>query len=88
MDDTNNRSILGKIKNQNIITYGLNEKSNFKIKNIKLQSQFSKFDLEINLPNQKKKIFKSFKVPLIGTHNIKNCCASIAIAILMGFLLI
>ena len=31
------------------------EKSNFKIKNIKLQSQFSKFDLEINLPNQKKK---------------------------------
>ena len=84
LDDTNNRSILGKIKNQNIITYGLNEKSNFKIKNIKLQSQFSKFDLEINLPNQKKKILKSFKVPLIGTHNIKNCCASIAIAILMG----
>ncbi len=84
LDDKNNRSILRNIKNQNIITYGLNEKSNFKIKNIKLQPQFSKFDLEINLPNQKKKILKSFKVPLIGTHNIKNCCASIAIAILMG----
>ena len=34
LDDKNNRSILKKIKNQNILTYGLNEKSNFKIKNI------------------------------------------------------
>ena len=84
VDDKNNRSILSKIKNQNIITYGLNEKSNFKIKNIKLEFNNSKFDLEINLPNQQKKTLKSFKIPLIGVHNIKNCTASIAVAILMG----
>ena len=36
------------------------------------------------MPNQKKKILKSFKLPLIGIHNIKNCCASISIAIMMG----
>ena len=29
LDDINNKSILNKIKNQNIITYGLNQKSNF-----------------------------------------------------------
>ena len=84
LDDRNNKSIISKIKNQNIITYGLNEKSNFRIKNIKLQYNKSKFDLEVNLPNQEKKIFKSFKIPLIGIHNIKNCGASIAIAIMMG----
>ena len=84
VDDKNNRSILSKIKNQNIITYGLNEKSNFKIKNIKLEFNNSKFDLEINLPNQQKTTLKSFKIPLIGVHNIKNCTASIAVAILMG----
>ena len=84
LDDKNNKSILSKIKNQNIITYGLNDKSNFRIKNTKLRFNFSKFDLEINLPNQKKKILKSFKIPLIGMHNIKNCAASIAIAIMMG----
>ncbi len=84
IDNKNNKSILRKIKNQNIVTYGLNAKSNFRIKNINLQINMSKFDLEINLPNQKKKILKSFKIPLIGIHNIQNSCASIAIAIMMG----
>ncbi len=84
LDDKNNRSILKKIKNQNIITYGVSDKSNFRIKNIKLQSHISKFDLEVNLPNQEKKTYKSFQIPLIGTHNIKNSCAAIAIAIMMG----
>ena len=84
MDDKNNRSILSKIKNQNIVTYGLNEKSNFCIKNVKLHSNVSMFDLEVNLPNQSRKIYRSFKIPLIGIHNIKNCCASVAVAIMMG----
>ena len=84
MDDKNNRSILSKIKNQNIVTYGLNEKSNFCIKNVKLHSNISMFDLEVNLPNQSRKIYRSFKIPLIGIHNIKNCCASVAVAIMMG----
>jgi len=84
LDDVNNKSILRKIKNQNILTYGLNDKSNFRIKNIKLHSNLSKFDLEINLPNQERKNYKSFKIPLIGIHNIKNCTASIAVAIMMG----
>ena len=83
-DDTNNKSILNKIKNQNIITYGLDERSNFRIKDIKMNSNVSKFDIEINLPNQSRKIIKSFKIPLIGLHNIKNCTASIAVAIMMG----
>ncbi len=84
IDDKNNKSIFRKIKNQNIITYGLNQKANFRIKNIVLKENISIFDLEVNLPNQEKKIIKSFKVPLIGIHNIKNCCASIAVAIMMG----
>ena len=54
IDDKNNRLILKKIKNQNVVTYGMNEKSNFRIKNIILKNNFSKFDLEINLPNQEK----------------------------------
>ena len=84
IDDANNKSILNKIKNQNIVTYGLHQKSNFRIKNISLQSNVSIFDLEVNLPNQAKKVYKSFKIPLIGIHNIKNCSASIAVSIMMG----
>ena len=84
LDDKNNRSIISKIRNQNIVTYGLNEKSNFRVKNVKLNSNFSVFDLQVNMPNQETKIYKSFKIPIIGTHNVKNCCASIAVAIMMG----
>ncbi len=84
IDDKNNRSVLKQTKNQNIITYGLHKKSNFRIKNIKLLSNLSIFDLEIDLPNQKKQFIKSFKIPLVGIHNIKNSCASIAVSILMG----
>ena len=58
LDDRNNKSIISKIKNQNIITYGLSEKSNFRIKNIKLNPNLSIFDLVINLPNQKKRLNK------------------------------
>ncbi len=84
LDDAGNRSILNKIKNQNILTYGLSEKSNFRITNVKMYTDKSTFDINVNLPNQKKKIYKFFKIPLIGVHNIKNCCASIAVAISMG----
>ena len=65
LDNINNKSIINKIKNQNIVTYGLNEKSNFRIKNIKLRSNISLFDLEVNLPNQGKKIYKSVCIIII-----------------------
>ena len=49
IDDKNNRDICKTSKIKNIITYGLDKNSNFKIKNILFQKNKSFFDVEMNL---------------------------------------
>ena len=84
IDDKNNRDVCKKSKIKNILTYGLNKKSNFRIKNIIFQKNKSFFDVEMNLPNKKKSILKKFEIPLIGVHNIKNATAAIAVSYFIG----
>ena len=84
IDDKINMSLVKKIKNKNFYTYGLNPKSNFLIKNIKQNIKFSVFDLQVNVPNKKKLTIKNIKIPLLGTHNIKNSVAAAAVALTVG----
>jgi len=84
LDDKNIRDIhkIGKIKN--MLTYGFNNGSNFKIKNCSFKKNKSIFDVEMNLPNKKKFVLKKFVIPLIGSHNIKNATAAIAVSFFIG----
>ncbi len=84
LDDKNNKNLIKKIKNKNFYTYGKDRKSNFAIKNIKQFINFSEFDLHVMLPNKKNQIIKKFKVPLLGSHNIKNSVAAAALALIVG----
>ena len=84
IDDKNNRDICKTSKIKNIITYGLDKNSNFRIKNILFQKNKSYFDVEMNLPNKKKFVFKKLEIPLIGSHNIKNATAAIAVSYFIG----
>tara|TARA_B100001250_G_C19784004_1_gene783231 strand:- start:305 stop:1702 length:1398 start_codon:yes stop_codon:yes gene_type:complete len=84
LDDKNNKNLLKSINNKNFYTYGLDTKSNFCIKNIKQFKEYSEFDLKIRLPNRKNQLIKKFKIPLIGTHNIKNSVAATALALTVG----
>ena len=72
------------IKNKNFYTYGQKEDSNFVIKNIKQNKFFSKFDLQIKLPNKKVQNIKNLKIPLLGIHNIRNAVGAIAVALDIG----
>ncbi len=84
IDDKNNRDICRISKIKNILTYGFNKDSNFKIKNFSFSENKSFFDVETHLPNKKKTILKKFEIPLIGTHNIKNATAAIAVSYFLG----
>ncbi len=84
LDDKINNEIINKLKSQNYYTYGLNTKSNFLIKNIKQDIEFTEFDLIINLPNKKKVIIRGIKIPLLGIHNVRNSVAAAAVAITVG----
>ena len=84
LDDKNNRDVYRLSKIKNVLTYGINQKSNFRIKNISYFENKSCFDIEMNLPNKKKKILKKIEIPLIGSHNIKNATAAISVSYFIG----
>ena len=88
IDDKNNREVYRQIKIKNILTYGFNNNSNFKIKNTSFFKNKTFFDIEMRLPNKRKTILKKFEIPLIGSHNIKNATAAIAVSHFIGIPLI
>ena len=84
VDDKINNEIIKKLKNQNFYTYGINTKSNFHIKNINQNKEFTEFDISVNLPSKKKITIKKIKIPLLGIHNVRNSVAASAVAITVG----
>ena len=84
IDNQNNNDLLKKIKIKNFFTYGVNPKSQFRIKNIKHLKEFSEYDLAINLPGKKSIFINRIKIPLLGTHNILNSTAAVAVAMTIG----
>jgi len=84
IDDKNNKHLLKSIKIKNFYTYGVNLKSQFRIKNIKLVKEFSEYDLVVNLPGKKNIVINKIKIPLLGIHNILNSTAAIAVALTIG----
>ena len=84
IDDKNNKDLLKKIKIKNFYTYGINLKSQFRIKNIKQVKNFSEYDLIVNLPGKKNIVINKIKIPLLGIHNILNSTAAAAVALTIG----
>ena len=84
LDNKNNKEIIKKIKIKNFNTYGIDEKSQFCIKNISQSKEFSKFSIDIKLPGKKNYIINDIKIPLLGLHNIRNATAATAVAVTIG----
>ena len=84
LDDPVNNKIIKKLRNRNFYTYGLNPKSNFFIKNINQNKNFTEFDILVNVPNKKKIKIKKIRIPLLGIHNVRNSVAAAAVAITIG----
>ncbi len=84
IDDKNSREIWKRSKIKNILTYGFSKDSNFKIKNCSFLKNKSIFDIEMRLPNKKKTILRKIVIPLIGSHNVKNATAAIAVSYFIG----
>ena len=82
-DDQNLKKLITKSNNKNFYTYGKNKKSNFQIINIKQTTNFSNFDIKVNIPS-KKKIIRGIKIPMIGDHNIQNATAAVSLAFTIG----
>ena len=66
------------------MTYGFNKKANYQILNTNYKKNYSVFDLKISNPLFKKRIIRKIKVNLIGSHNILNSVAAIALCSYIG----
>jgi len=84
IDNKNINKILNKIENKNILTYGLNRKANYKIKNVRYKINYSIFDLSYKNSNNKKVSIKNINLKLIGEHNVLNATAAIAVCLNLG----
>ena len=62
----------------------MENKTNFRIKNVSQKENQSQFDLVISLPGRPIKIIKKIQLPIIGVHNIKNATAAIAVSHSIG----
>jgi len=84
LDDKNNKEIVKKLTINNYYTYGIDNNSQFCIKNISQSKEFSKFNINIKLPGKKNFIINNIKIPLLGYHNIRNATAAAAVASTIG----
>jgi UDP-N-acetylmuramate--alanine ligase len=84
LDDKNNKEIIKTLKIKNFHTYGINNNSQFCIKNILQSKEFSKFNINVKLPGKKNYIINNIKIPLLGLHNIRNATAAAAVASNIG----
>ena len=82
IDSTDTENLCKDIKYRKLITYGFNRKSDLMISNVKVKNYLTYFDITINKSNlSKKKFIKNIAIPIPGDHNIRNACASIAVAL-------
>ena len=84
LDSKNINNIIKKIKNKNILTYGENKRSNYRISNIRFKTDYSIFDLSYQNIEKKKKKIKNVYLKLLGRHNVLNATAAIAICLNLG----
>ena len=84
IDNKNIKSILTKIKNKNILTYGFNKKANYRISNARYHVTHSLFDLHYKNLNNSKTTIKNINLKLIGQHNVLNAAAAIAVCVNLG----
>ncbi len=84
IDDITIKNLISKLSTKNYVTYGLNPKADYKIKNIKYEKEKTKFDLIIRNLNGKKKIIKNIILKLNGEYNVKNATAAISICLNLG----
>ena len=84
IDSSNIRKILNKIKNKNILTYGENKKSDYKLKKIKYKPNSTSFNLSFKNKEKKIQNIKNIFVKLLGKHNALNAAAALIICLNLG----
>ena len=83
-DNKELKSIVSKVNNKNFLTYGFNKNANYRVLNAVYKKNYSIFDLIISTNTSPKRIIRKIKLNLIGSYNILNSVAAIALCSYIG----
>ena len=85
-DHENLKTLIKKITNKKIITFGLTKSAGISAKNIKVIEKngvfYTQFDLIINIKEYDE--MKNIIVPILGDHNLRNTLGAISIGLNLG----
>ena len=69
IDDKHVAKVISNVKDRKIITYGFSEKADITIRNLRIDEQGTRFDLDDKVANI---YLRDFYLPMIGQHNALN----------------
>ncbi|AGS22653.1 UDP-N-acetylmuramate--L-alanine ligase [Rhizobium etli] len=85
LDHPEVQSLVGRIEDRKIITYGENPQADVRFKNVRIDGTRSIFDVEIRRRRTGQRTeLKGLVMPMPGRHNISNATAAIAVANRLG----
>ncbi len=84
IDNKNIKKIFGKIKNKNILTYGVSKNANYHVSNIRYKINYSIFDLSFKDLKKKNIKIRNIHLKLLGKHNVLNAAAAITVCLNLG----
>lgn len=81
------QSMVPKLRDKRVITYGLNPQADIRAINIENTADGASFDVVVKAwiyATDKDRTIRGIKLPMLGTHNILNTLAAITVALEMG----
>lgn len=80
-DHSEVQSLVGKISDRRITTYGFNPQADIRAVNLKYKTGVAYFDVVLQA---ERKIIENCRLPMPGAHNVSNALAAIAVARHLG----
>ncbi len=79
------QSLIGRIEDRRVITYGFSPQADVRAVNLSASSSEMRFDVEITGRTEERgQRIEGFTLPMLGEHNVLNALAAIAVAHEMG----
>jgi UDP-N-acetylmuramate--alanine ligase len=79
------QSLIGRIEDRRIVTYGLSTQADVRAKNIVSEANGARFDAVLTNRRQGEEYtIEGLDLPMVGQHNVQNALAAIAIADTLG----
>jgi UDP-N-acetylmuramate--alanine ligase len=78
------QSILGRIQDRRIVTYGFSALADLRAENVQPSGLGSSFDAVVFERDGERRIIEGIHVPIPGRHNVQNALAAVAVALELG----